>query len=493
MESNTFSPWESSMDNFYKSVFVTGSELQTKPFRNELDGFFDAAEEADAQIVPTFFGNGVAAGTFKKEAFQELLAMVTSSIEQAGHIDGVYYLLHGAMVAEGCDDVEGAIVSEIRRILGPDIPIVITLDAHANVTQRMVQHVNGIVGYRTYPHVDYVETGYRAGKLLFSILRGEVEPVIALQKVPMIVPAENSQSSHGPFADLLGEAARGIDRGDALITSLFPVQPWLDIDELGFGVVVVGTNEEKAHREANRIARLAWEKRYEFDVELCEIADIVSLALQEKRDSDIGSGASRQPFIVSDSADSAGAGSTGDSNYVLKRLLELGVENELSCLVTIADAPAVDCACHAGVGAHVELSVGYTLNLDRSYGQPLKVTGEVMKIDVGRFMYKDAFQANFEVNMGRCAVIRVGLISLLLTERTIFNGDPNYYRSMGLEPQDADLVQVKSANQFRAAYGKISKRIYILDSPGCSSANLRSFTFHNIQRPFFPFDDHFEW
>lgn len=481
-ESNTFSPSLSTMEDFRNHVFVEGKEIETMIIANEINGFYQAASEEQIQCIPTVFGQAVSSGVFSKEAFEELKQLITDHFQRAADYDGVFFAFHGAMVAEGCDDVEGELIQVIRNVIGNEIPFVISLDSHANVTNRMVEQVNGIVGYQTFPHIDFVSTGYRAGKLLHSILQKELQTRLAMVKIPMIVPAENGQTMRGPLAELWKEAFKGEQVGDSIITSLFPVQPWLDIEELGFSVVVVSNNKQKAQQEAERLAKLAWNIREDFDVQLYSVAEIVEKVLSRTVEG---------PIVISDSADSPGAGSTGDSNAVLKQLLDLGVETRLSCIMTMVDPAAVAQAINEGVGKQVELKVGYTIHVNG--GQPLLVSGIVKRIGDGKFLFNEGYAKNTEGNMGRCVVLQIGKIAVLLSEKPTFTGDPIMYRTMGLEPLEQDSVLVKSANQFRAQYEKLSEQIYILDTPGSSTAQLLSLPFTNIKMPFYPFDNQFEW
>ncbi|MCU6709851.1 M81 family metallopeptidase [Paenibacillus sp. J5C_2022] len=481
-ESNTFSPSPSTMDDFRSQLFVQGEELEKMNVANEINGFYQAAREEGVTCIPTLFGHAVSSGVFKREALQELKLLLEDHLRKAGDYDGVFFAFHGAMVAEGCDDVEGELLGVIRSVIGKDVPLVISLDLHANVTRRMIQQVNGLIGFRTFPHIDFVQTGSRAAKLLFSIMRRGVAPAVAMVKVPMIVPAENGQTMHGPFAELWREAVKGEQSGDAIATSLFPVQPWLDIQEMGFASVVVGADECSAQKEAERLADLAWQLREQFDVQLYSVEEAVALALS------CPSGA---PVVVSDSADSPGAGSTGDSNAVLKRLLDMGMEHTLTCLMTMVDAPAVDKAIASGVGTAIKLSLGYSVHT--SGGEPLFVEGTVRRIGDGKFRFGQGYAENTVGDMGRCVVFQVGTITVLLSEKPTFTGDPAMYRSMGLEPLVYDMVMVKSANQFRAEYEKLSDRIYILDTPGSSTANLLSLPYNRIERPMYPFEQTFHW
>jgi len=481
-ESNTFSPSSSDMESFRSHVFVQGAAMETMPIDNEIKGFYKAAAECGITCIPTLFGQAISSGKFGEEAFEELKRLLELQIRQAGECDGIYFAFHGAMVVEGCDDAEGEMLSVIRNAVGTEIPLVISLDLHANVTRRMIRQVDGIAGYRTFPHVDFADTGYRAGQLLASVVRQELSPKLAFVKIPMIVPAENSQTTRGPFAELWKEAERGEMAGDSVATSLFPVQPWLDIEELGFSIVVVGKDQQKAQKEAERLADLAWDLRHAFDIRLYSVDEVVQIARSEPVEG---------PIVISDSADSPGAGATGDSNAVLKRLLELGAESRLSCIMTMVDAKAVAQAIEAGVGSRTELCLGYSNNVHG--GRPLTVEGIVKRIGDGKFLFRDGFAKNTEGRMGRCVVFQIEKISILLSEKPTFTGDPAMYRSMGLEPLDHELVLVKSANQFRAEYEKLSQHIYILDTPGCSPARLSTLPFSKITQPYYPFDDHFNW
>lgn len=481
-EGNTFSPLTSTIEDFRQNFFIEGDKLrEPSTIHNELLGFQQVIEEQGATLIPTLFASAVSSGGISRSSLDWFKQAVIEWIERAPAIDGVLFALHGAQIAEGCEDPEGELLIAIREEIGKSIPIVITLDSHANVTQKMVEQINGLVGYRTFPHVDFKETAYRAGQLLFSILRGEVKPHVTLRKVPMILPAENQQTYSGPMAELLEEAAEGERLGQSIVTSLFAVQPWLDIAEMGFSVVVVGEDQVRNEQESSRLAKLAWEKRREFDVSLFTVPQVLAILAEQKHNG---------PVIVSDSADSPGAGSPGDSNFVLRELLHHQAEQRWKCLLTMVDAQGVSEAIEAGVGSSISLTLGHSISKDS--GTPLKIQGIVQRVGDGKFRFGEGFQANLVGNMGRAVVVQMGGISLLLTERAVFTGDPAMYRSMGLEPTEVDLVMVKSACQFRSSYEKLSEHIYILDTPGASTANLQSLPYVNIARPMYPWDQDLE-
>lgn len=480
-ESNTFSPARSTMDDFRRHRLQFGEDILRARTENELSGFMRAASAEGIEVIPTMAANAVSSGVFTADALEELKETLLRELHSHSGYSGVYFAMHGAMVADGCDDVEGCLMEMIRGVIG-DVPFVVSLDLHANVTAKMASLADGIVGFRTYPHTDFVSTGMRSASLLFSMLRSGRKPAVRMRKIPMIVPAENSQSSHGPFAELWQAAEEGERRGNSRVTSLFPVQPWLDIEEMGCAVVTVHEDGESAEREAERLADLFWQKRHEFQIRLHSVREIVELAS--------GRQAGDGPFVISDSADSPGAGSTGDSNFVLRELLSCGAHLSFSILLTIVDAPAVARAAAAGEGRSVEVDVGYSICPD---GEPLRVCGRVRHIGDGRFTLAGGYAKGTEASMGRCVVLELGRLSLLITERPTFSGDPSMYQSVGLEPAYADIVLVKSANQFRADYEAISKHIFLLDTPGRSPADLRKLVFNKLRRPCYPFDDFFDW
>lgn len=461
---------------------------------NEISGFTRYAEAWGAEIVPVLSANAVSSGKFTAAALKELEQLLYEQLNacEGRSCDGAYFALHGAMVAEGVDDVEGHLLGIIRSIIG-EVPLVISLDLHANVTEKMVSLVDGLAGFRTYPHCDFAETGERSAAMLLSMLESGRRQSVCLRKVPMIVPAENSQTSHGPFAEMWQEAEKGESDGSSRLTSLFPVQPWLDIEEMGCAVVVMHEDKTVAQQEAERLARLFWSKRGQFNMRLYTVDEVLAELSDSKSQSSTAGilpSTAKRPFVISDSSDSPGAGSSGDSNYVLAELLRMKAHQAYDILLTMVDAPAVAEAVTAGLNGWLEVEVGYSLCPED--GAPLKIKGKVAYLGDGRFTLSGGYATGTTAQMGRCAVLQIERLSLLLTERPTFSGDPQMYRSTGLEPANADLVLVKSANQFRADYEAIAERIFILDTPGRSPARLTRLSYTRIPRPCYPFDD-FDW
>ncbi|WP_214627435.1 M81 family metallopeptidase [Paenibacillus agaridevorans] len=484
-ESNTFSIAASPLTDFRQNYWFTDDELLTaRMWSNELGGFLAALAERGAVPLPTLYTGAISSGCIPRSTVNQLKEQLYPRI--ARHLeagcDGILLALHGAWVAADEDDLCGEVLAEVRAMAGAKLPIVLSLDSHANLTERMVNNVNALAGYRTFPHIDYRETGYLAGKLLLDIIEGRCDPIVVFRKIPMILQAENHQTYRGPMFELWQEAQKGEEAGASAATSLFAVQPWLDVKEMGCSVVVIGerARSDAAEAEADRLARLFWHKRHDFEIQLHSVGQI----LQIIRDRQVPA-----PAIASDSADSPGAGSPGDSNQVLRQLLALGASTWLRALIPMVDPSAARAALAAGEGRLVRLRVGHAISSDN--GEPLEIEGRVTRVTDGRFRFGGGYIPGFEANMGACAVVAIGTLQVLLMELPVFTGDPAMYRSAGLEPTEADLVIVKSASQFRQEYEKIASSIYILDTPGASTANLMSLPFRHIPSPIFPFEDDF--
>jgi len=294
--------------------------------------------------------------------------------------------------------------------------------------------------------------------------------------VPMVVPA-STHIHHlpGPFQRLM-QAAAAAETGSLLSASVFTVQPWLDIAEMGCATVAVADGDPAlAARVAAELAELAWAEREAFlDLELVPIDEAVARALT----------APAGPVVLSDLADGTGAGSPGDATAVVAALL--AADPAEPALVCVRDPEAAATAIAAGVGGTVDLDVGG--KLDSIYNRPVRLNGTVTFAGPASFRFGGGGYTGVEMDMGRCAVVRAGNVSVLLLGNAVMTVDPAMYRAVGLEPADAKIVVVKSHIQFRAGYDGIAKEIILLDSPGMSTDHLETLPWQKLERPMFPFD-----
>jgi microcystin degradation protein MlrC len=480
-ESNTFVRQRADLAHFQANQLLHGEEVVEKlrGTRVEVGGFLDALAAAGAEVVPTIAANCVSSGPVPRETFDALAGELLRRLAGAGPVDGVLLALHGAMVLEDDPDGEGALLAAVRARVGPTVPIVATLDLHGTITPRMVEEADALVGYDTYPHVDLYETGVKGARLLVATIRGEAHPVTVLARSPMLVPAEGMGTADQPMAGLMAEAKRLEGRPGVLAVSLFPVQPWLDVPGTGFSVVAVADGARRAAEIEPVVRELAWKA--------LEARRAFRASLSPSTTPSARPGGGRRP-PSSRVRRQHRVGLAGRLDRLLERLLALGVRER--CLVTVVDPPAVARAIEAGVGHEVTVPVGG--RLDPRWSHPVTITGRVRILSDGRFTFSDQKARGTEGSMGRAAVIEVGRTSVLVTERPVFSFDPAFYRSVGLEPRDAKIVGVKSPLQFRDGYGTFARALWVVDTPGPSTADLTRLDWQHVSRPLFPFDDDFE-
>jgi len=336
------------------------------------------------------------------------------------------------------------------------------------------------VGYHTAPHVDLYQTGQRAMRLLLDSAAGRVRPCMAWRRLPMILPAENGCTTHGPLAEVMAQAEAVGRQPGILDVSVFSVQPWLDVPEVGCSVVVISDGEVRpAERATEHLADEFWRRRAALEVSLVPTAQAVRRALASER----------HPYVLADSADAPSSGAPGDSTVVLRELLRAAPQRD--CLLNIVDPPAVAAMIQAGVGQHVTLRLG--AGFSQSFYQPVEVTGYVQLISDGDFVHKGPGFQGVVSHRGRTGVLRIGHIYLVVMERPVIQWDPQLYRSLGLEPADAQIVVVKSPAAFRAAYEPLAAEIMILDAPGVCSPNLRALPYQRVKRPLYPLDEIEDW
>ena len=367
----------------------------------------------------------------------------------------------------------GKIVEAARRVLG-EKPLVVTLDLHANLTAKMVRAADAIIGYQTYPHTDMYPTGVAAAELLLRALREEIRPVTAFKKLPLIVGAENMQTTAGPMKQVFDSGYNSRDRGEVLSVSAFGVQPWLDVEEMGCATLAVAdSNQEAAARRAERMADRFWELRDDFNVPLPRPREAIELAVREPHG----------PVILAETSDAPTAGAPGDSAELLLPLQQFAPDH--TALIWIRDPKFVAQAVDAGVGGQVRGAIGGVF--DKANHTPALLDGVVLSITDGRFRFTGNYNKGMLNEMGTTAVVETDKTTVVVTENAANMISPDVYRSQGIEPGDFDIVVVKSANSFRSEYD-FATTVILVDTPGISPANLRGLSFERVPRPIYPLD-----
>ena len=477
-ETNHFNPVPTGEADFAASGILRGDAVLRGwgAARREVPGFLDVLRDAGHEAVPTIAAWCPAAGgPVSRAAFEALLGELLDRLRAAGPLDGVLLALHGAMMLEDSDDAEAEILARVRAALPPGTPIGVTLDLHGHVTPAMLSHDAFFVAYREYPHVDMHETGERAARLLLDVLAGRRRPVMALAKRPMIVSPVGARTPDPPLSELCAMARAAEDSGEAIHVGLFPVQPWLDVPELGFAVLVTGEDAAGAQAVADRIADAAWAMRRRFDPGLTPLGEAIRIGLA-------GPGTT----VVGDCGDAPTGGALADDPAVLRALLDAGADrHDRPVLLTLNDPPAASAAHAAGIGAHRRFRLGHAT----TPGAPVEREAEVVALHDGCFAMRDGGATGSVIDHGPSAVLRIGALRIALRSAPGNEWDTNVYRSLGLEPSAAAMVFVKSPAHFRVAYGTLADRILSADTPGPCAANTARVPWTRVTRPLWPLDD----
>ena len=490
-EGNSFSPLRTGLRDFESYHLYRGPEVETHlaGTGTEMGGFYSVAQREGVEMSPALATMAMSSGPVEQDAFQALSEELLERVESSLPADGILLALHGAMLVDGLDDPEGALLTRLRKVSGA-IPVVVSLDLHAVPTSGLLEHADAVVGFDTCPHTDLFETGVRAAELLVKIVRERVKPRIAFVRVPLDLPAEAVDTSEaGPAADLLQAARTERGRGGVLSTSIFYPQPWLDMPHLGATVLVVfheagcGT-AATAEAVAAALAQRLWDLRGAFRAEFHSVEQAVDLALAS------GATPTAGPFVLSDSADTTGGGATGDATRLLRQLLDVEERLPGDALVTIVDADAARACARHLPGERVSLMVGG--RVDRRFNQPVRLEGVLRTLFHGRFRVSGPSYTGLIMHMGLTSVVEVDRLKVVITSERTWTHSPDFYRAVGLEPAQAWIVLTKSNSTFKASYSPIARRILFVGGPGITSPELASLPFQRRPRPLYPFED-FEW
>jgi len=477
-ESNTFSAFTCDLETVRKTGYLNeGDEvLELRDKNNEVAGMIATVEGSGARVVPLLASRWNSSAVASSECYGYLRDHLLARLSDAGAVDGVLLSCHGSMVAEGTDDPEADLARAVRQLVGPRVPIVMTLDLHGNVTRAMVDSLNGIVGYKEYPHDDPVTTGERAARLLLQAARGEANPVMAWVGLPMILTAFNaSTKGSGPFAHLMNQA-KALEHEPGIISaSMQFVGSYIDIPDMGCSTVVISDGDRAlALREARTLATAFWDRRREFLVETVTVAE----AVRRGRAID-------GPVILLDTADTTGGGAAGDSIDLVTGLLDAGVTEP--SLAMVVDPDGARACVHAGVDSEVAVDLGH--RVDPRWGKPIRVTGRVVRVSDGRFTYNGGIFGGTTGSMGQSAVLQTRSIQLLVQSLPTYDWKDEQYRSVGMRPDTAKFVGAKNMMNFRNAYGAFMKGQFVLDLPGPTAPDMRSLPFTRAHRPWFPLDE----
>jgi len=408
--------------------------------------------------VPLLWCSAQPSAHVTRDAFETIVGGLLARLSQARSLDAVYLDLHGAMVAEHIDDADGEVLARVRSVIGPDVLLVASLDFHANVSARMVEQADGLVSFRSYPHVDMTETGVRAAALLHDLLKQRA-PAKWHGALPFLMPLTTQCTLIEPLRSLM-EHARNLERPPVMSLCLTPGFPAADVAECGPAVFGYGRDLDALTRATRQLFGTTGEREHEFALDLIDVAQATRLA----READIPRG---RPVILADTQDNPGAGGNADTMSLLKALIAADVEGVLAGVIWDAECAAR--AHEAGHGATLELALGARSQFPGE--TPLVARFTVERLGDGRFIGTGPFYLGGRFELGPMALLRTGRARIVVASRKQQAADAAMFRHVGAEPADARVLMLKSSVHFRADFGDLASRIVIVEAPGPNTAD----------------------
>ena len=481
-ESNTFVSEQTKFEHFADNMLLTGEAIRRElaDTHHEIGGFFDGLAGAQFEAVPIFAARAVPHGAIAGEAFQRLLQIMFNELEAVGDLDGVLVAPHGATVSETHRDADGYWLAELRARLGPDLPIIGTLDSHANLSQAMVEATNALIAYRTNPHLDQRARGSEAARLMARTLRGEIRPVQAADFPPLAINIERQMTGEPHLAAILCAADEMQTQPWLLSNSLLLGFPYADVEEMGTAILVVADSDvDLARDHARRLGSLVWDHRQEFVGQLIDVDGAIKQAATLKG-----------PVCLLDMGDNVGGGAPGDSTHVIHALNRHKIGRALACL---CDPETVRQAQSAGVGVKSTMQLGG--KTDDLHGAPFVDDFEVLGLYDGRFTEPEPRHGGFaDCDQGPSAVIRnrSGL-TLLVTSLRMPPFSLQQLFSCDLDPSRFQAIVAKGVNAPVAAYQEVCPHFIRVNSQGCTTADMCSLEYQHRRRPLFPFEPQTIW
>lgn len=484
-ETNTFHSIPTKYENFEKSGILVGEDIK-KIYESPstIGGFYQASVDLDFEIVPLLVARTGPLGTIEADAFEKILGKILGLIKNNGPFDAILLDLHGAAVSEEFHDMDGEITSRIRNLVGPEIPVGIALDMHANVSKEMISNTDITTVYQTTPHLDADQRGYHCAELIYKTVKKEITPVQWIETPPLIINIVNHNTNEEPMKSILKESEKLYSDSDILSVSVAEGYPYSDIKKMGMSFLVISdNNKNKAKGASRKLAKYAWNKRFEMDSAAPSIEEGLKEALSIKA----------KPVVLMDTGDNIGGGSSADSTHILHKARELGISGILQ---TLYDPDSVE-KCMKKIGS---LSVGLehrhwiTLEVggksDEMHGKPIEVTGLIKKYFEGPFEDLGRTHGGHRYfDSGDTIVLETeDENTLILTSKRVGNTSIQLYYSLGLDPKNFPIVIAKGVMSPRPAFEPIASKIIALNSPGVTAANFKNFTFNLRRKPMFPFE-----
>lgn len=480
-ETNTFAEKRTDIDEFEANGIFRGQELLHLAGTNTvIGGALEAANELEIELIPVIATSAIPGGLVTDRAFELVVSAIEETLARETP-DAIILDLHGAMVTESHDDGDGAVLARVRSAAGAEMPIVATLDLHANVGPEMLEHATVLIPFDTYPHVDNAERGSEAMRLAARTATGEIAPVTASRKLPVLPDGPRQFSGAEPTKSIMALVHEIETRPGVLTAGVCFAFPWADCPFPGMTVTVVTDGDQRlASAYADEIRAYIWSRHTDFKTELWNVEE----AIHEAMATELG------PVVLADLGDNPGGGTAADGTSILWGLMDLGAEGAV--VSTIRDPEVVALAFEAGEGAEIDTLLGG--KTDERHGYPIPVKATVLRLSNGDFVYEGPMDRGVHDSLGRTAVLSVHgrhghEVTVIVCERRVQSLDTAVLRSQGIEPTKFKIIALKSAVHFRGAFMPIASRILEVDTPGLTSLDYTRFPYQRLTRPIWPMDE----
>lgn len=475
-ETNTFSNVATTKELFEWWEWDRGQGIidRHQGVEDYLGGMIARARELEIELAPAFSAFATPSGTITHDTYLQLKNTLLTEIQQAGSVDAVCLALHGAGVAEAVDDIEGDLLAVVRRAVGANTPIVVTLDLHGNLTQEMVDHADILLGVNFYPHTDSADRGREAVDVALRIARGQLQPIMHLAKLPLMIPTSTTNLS--PAKDI-NELCWAWEARDGIVDcTFFHGFPMTDVPCAGVSILAAAHRDEALAQEAAQsVATAVWAQRRAFFPDLPTPEAGIQIALASLS----------RPVVINETSDNPGGGTPGDGTHLLRAMLEAELTD--ACFGFIYDPDVAALAHETGAGAYIDVELGG--KTDHLHGAPLAVHAYVKCLTDGRFLQSSPMWRGSKVNLGKSVRLQIDGLDVIVCSVRSQVFDEQVFLLHGIDVTLRKIVALKSSQHFRAAYEQVSDHIVTVDSPGLSTMRIQSFGHRRIARPIYPLDE----
>ena len=472
-ETNTFAPLKATYEEFLQGGGWPGIQRGQSFFTTfkgmnlPISGAIEVLAGHGHSLVPLVWAAATPSAHVTEDAYERILAPMLEDLRAAGSLDGIFLDLHGAMVTEHLDDGEGELLRRVRAVVGRKIPIVTSLDLHANVTEQMIDLADVMVAYRTYPHIDMADTGKRAAEVLHRLLSGSEKPRKALETLPFLIPLPWQCTMTEPGGAVYRDLER-IERDTGVLLSFTPGFPAADFQDCGGAIFGYGADPGRTRAAVQALTAAIAEREGEFAGTIYDADAGVAEALRRP---------AGKPIVLADTQDNPGAGGSSDTVGLLEALVRAGAPK--TALAVMWDPASAAAAHAAGQGATVTLDLG---GKSGAPGQrPFRASFVVEALGTGEFQGTGPMYGGAHMKLGPMALLRIGDVRVVTATRKVQAADQAIFRHLGVEPTTTRILALKSSVHFRADFAPIAQEILVVKAPGAMLADPLDFPFKRLR------------